>query len=213
MLSACSSASGRHESGKTDGKGLAIDYGKGNDETPSKQEFLDGNKIFDIGEAVTATDAIPENPDNPGIQYTARKAQLWSSPEEAGISREQMQERQESYNLSTGEPEFWTIDDSGFLLCDVNLKNMNDLNARDAHIGALSLVNVAPSTKEVTLVGYGVYFSKSKNDPKGDRFQHYALPKGKSMDAQVGWLVDLKQYNPKNLYLCVDGQYIRLNLS
>lgn len=196
------------------------DFGKGSNIDVSEKVQLDQKKVYDFGETVASTEAIEGNPQNIGLEYTFSKAAVFESPEEAGIKREQMNQGAESYNLSTGEPEFQDVDDCSMLLCDFEVKNINHVNKDMLNITELYLVYCIPEDEEVKLTGYPVYFSKSKSFESGDsHYYSFELIKGQSVNAQIGWLVDLRKLEKRNLFLCIgfEGdeeyrQYIQLNL-
>ena len=198
---------------ENDVQSLGEKMGKGSpDDAPSEQISFGDEQVFTLGEAVTSLDATSENPDNLGVQYIVNDAKLWNTPGEAGIEKSQRSEKGEIYSL-TGEPTFGNVDDYGFLLADINLKNINYQNERDIHIGELELVYRNPSTEDVTLISYATFFAKSANNPDDSDYMHYALPIGEDMDTKVGWPVDLEQYDKENIYLSVGEQYIKLKLS
>lgn len=191
FLSACSKS----------GKGVAQNFGKGSEKTQNKVQSLGKNNVHPLCETASLLWPTNQNPNRVGMECTVKAATLYAKPEAANIDRTQVSTDKEChYNLKTEEPETLDFSKAHFLLCDVTLKNIH-LNQDEMNITALSLVYLSPDTKELKPIGFPAYFPKSKSSVGASDYYHYALPVGQSMDAKIGWWVDLNECKKENLYV------------
>ncbi|MDD3278165.1 MAG: DUF5027 family lipoprotein [Lachnospiraceae bacterium] len=180
--------------------------GKGNplnektEETPYKPQLLRKGQVHSLGEMAPLEDPTIQNPKAIGAECTVKTAQLFETPEAAGISEEQVKTDGEiHYDIKTERPTDLDVSKAQFLLCDLKFKNIN-MRLDDLSITQMTLVYLTPDTEELKRVGFPVYFSESI-DLNGPKYYDFELPAGESKDMKVGWLVDLEECKKENLYL------------
>lgn len=190
LLSACSS-------GKETGK---IKEEK-SIETANRPQCLQEGRVHALLETALLPFPTNQNPENIGAECAVKTAKLFKTPEEVGIDEKQVSVSPDChYDIKTEMPTTVDVSKSNFLLCDVTIKNIN-MDLSDMNITLLSLVYLVPDTEELTLVGLPAYFSQSLDQEGGQKFYHFELPAGESMDASVGWWVDLAECKKENLYV------------
>lgn len=221
--------------GSSETGGLSMDEGMSMDEGISMDELkaageLDTEMKFEEEDVLLSDHILKAGdtmqimyPNNDGTLYngldiTLHGAEVFDSPEAAGLNRAQMQEETENYDTS-GNPEWCGIDDANLLVCDLAVRNIDGNPDGDLHISEIMIVYADPVTGKVSIVSsFPAYFSASISNAGASDYYHYQVPKGESMDMKVAWAVQ-KEYAVENLYLCVtydvrepqERQYFRLS--
>lgn len=191
FLSACS------QSGKG-GKKTKEDLKNTTQDIP---QTLQESKVHSLGETASLEVPTPQNPKNIEAQCTVKAAKLYKTPEEAGIDKTKvLTDGDLHYDLKTDMPTSLDVSKANFLLCDIVIKNIH-MDLGDSNITKLSLVCLLPDKKELKLVGLPAYFSDSIDELDGSQYYEFQLPVGQTMDAKVGWWVDLKECKKEDLYL------------
>ncbi len=160
------------------------------------------DKVLQLGETEQLGFPTNENPEKIGIECAVKTAKLYQTPEEAGLDGIQVRtEGDLLYDIETELPVV-SLDTSklSFLLCDVNIKNIN-LDLGEQNITMLGVACLTPDGKELRELGLPAYFSESVDTKDGSHYYNFELPAGQSMDAKVGWWIDLEQYKKENLYV------------
>lgn len=166
---------------------------------PERPQRVQEDKIHEFGEAVPLLNPTPQDPKRIGAEYTIKSATLYNTPEEAGLDRNHLLTGEEQrYDLATEMPSPLDVSKTGFLLCDINVKN---IYSEYMNITALTLVHRMDSEQKLKMVGYPAYFAKPEAVEDSTDYYNFNLPVNQSMDAQVGWWVDLEQCKKENLYL------------
>lgn len=166
---------------------------------PERPQQVQEDKMHGFEEAVPLLDPTPQDPKRIGAEYTIKSAALYDTPEEAGLDRDQLLTGEEQcYDLVTEMPSPLDVSKAGFLLCDISIKN---IYSEYMNITVLSLVHRMDDDQELKLVGYPAYFAKPEEVEDSADYYNFYLPVNQSMDAQVGWWVDLEQCKKENLYL------------
>ncbi len=190
FLSACSS-----------GKGTGKIMKEKPIETANRPQRLQEGRVHALGETASLPFPTDQNPEMIGAECAVKAARLFKTPEEVGIDGKQVSTSPDChYDIKTEEPTPVDISKSNFLLCDITIKNIN-MGLSDMNITLLDLVYLVPDKDELKLVGLPAYFSQSLDQEGGQKFYHFELPAGESMDASVGWWVDLTECKKENLYV------------
>lgn len=195
LLSACSSNT------KVNSLGEIIGLGKKWGEMPDQVQTLQNDKVHSLGETALLAFPTNQNPERIGAECAVNMAELYKTPGEAGIDETQVKtEGDLHYDFVTETPTFFDVSKANFLLCDIGIKNIN-LTSDDMNITMFSLVYLMPDEKQLRLVGFPAYFSESIDMLGNPRYYHFELPIDQSMDAKLGWWVDLEQCKKENLYV------------
>lgn len=180
-------------------------------------DVLLSDKLLKAGDTMEVLYPADEQTLEPGLEVTLRSAKLSATPEEAQLDRALMEERTENYDLS-GNPVSCGIDEAEILTCDLTVRNVNEEQGEDLHIGELMIAYGDPTTGKVSILSsMPVYFSASSSSVGKSDYYHYALPKGESKEMTVAWLIP-GEYEAENLFLGVtydnkepvERQYFRL---
>lgn len=195
LLSACSKNGKGITQNSEDDSGKAI-------KTQDNPQSLGKDNVHALGEMASLLDPTPQNPNMVGMECTVKAAALYDKPEAANIARTQVLTSGDCHlDLKTGMPAPLDFSKVHFLLCDVTIKNIHT-GLGDTNITALSLVYLLPDTKKLVSVAVlPAYFSKSQSDVNASDYFHYKLRVGQSMDAKIGWWVDLDECKKENLYV------------
>lgn len=148
-----------------------------------------------------------------------QKAKLYDNPADAGIDTSRIisadyykiPEMPISIDANVGA-------NSMMLLCDIEIENINDFE--NLNITSLDLVS-KDSKGEAQQVGFPNYFSHAGNTDT--EYYDFTLPKGSKETVQVGWYIDLKDFDKDSLYLAIGlrtalkdqtslATYVKLNL-
>ena len=104
------------------------------------------------------------------------------------------------YDMDTEMPVPLDTSKVSFLLCDVKIKNIN-LDLDQLNITALDVVCLTADGNELRHTGLPAYFSEASDELSGQKYYDYELSAGQSMDAKIGWWIDLGQCKKENLYV------------
>lgn len=192
----------------------------GSVEGKTQEEFvrepikIGNGELYSWGEVIKLEDPLPTIPNNIAEEYTIQAVQIFESPEEADIPREQIQKNVLDILYYSGEGieeefEYMDVDKDSLLVCDMTIKNINR-DPTDLNISRISLVYQSPDTGKIDMISEIAYFSKSiEMDLNSQKLWHYDLAKGETMEAKVAWLIDLERYDLENLYIGIvyDGDY------
>lgn len=183
------------------GKDKGQTSGEKSEETKGEPQFLQKDKVHSLEEMVSLVYPTNQQPKRIGAECSVKTAKLLKTPEEAEIDSDQVLTGNDlHYDINTSVPTTLNVSKSSFLLCDVNIKNI-DLTSDDMNITMLSLVYLMPEKKELKMVGLPAYFSESVGEENGIDYYHFKLPVNQSMDAKIGWWVNLEECKKENLYL------------
>ena len=180
-------------------------------------DVLLSDKILKTGDTMQVIYPDNEGRLYQGLEITLHGAEVYDSPEAAGLDRAQMEEKTENYDTA-GEPEWCSIDEGRILVCDLTAKNVEAGSDGDLHISEFMIAYADPDTRKVTIVSAApAYFSASISQAGASDYYHYQLPEGESKDIKAAWLIQ-KEYEAENLYLCVtydnrepeERQYFRM---
>ncbi len=188
LLSACS--------GKGKGSEKAI-------EEENNPQSLGKDNVYALGETVSLVGPTPQDPNMVVMECAVNAATLYDKPEAADIDSTQVLTSPDCHlDLKTETAAPFDFSKAHFLLCDITIKNIH-MGLGDTNITALSLVYLLPDTKELVAVAVlPAYFSKTQgSDVNASDYFHYKLPVGQSMDAKIGWWVDLDECKKENLYV------------
>lgn len=191
------------------GRSKEQNFGKGAEKTPKRTQYLQKENVHALGNTAPYGEPTNQNPKNIGLEFTVKTAKLFKSAEEAGIDGKQVLRSNDChYDIKMGVPVPFDVSKANFLLCDVSVKN---INTQDMNITALSLVYLTPDKKDLKLVGFPAYFSKSKSgsDIENPDYYHFELPVRESMDTKIGWWVDLSECKKENLYLMLNYRGVK----
>ncbi len=176
--------------------------GKGNGESNERPQRLQEGRLHSMGEAALLAAPTKQDPQLKGAEYTVHTAALYENPEEAGIDTSQiLTDGDTHYDLETGEPTKPDVSKAAFFLCDVTIKN---IRLEYMNITELSLVCLPEGSEELKMVGYPAYFSKPEEVEDSTDYYNFNLPADQSIDAKVGWWVDLEECRKENLYLMLN---------
>lgn len=186
-------------------------------DTPDRPQHLQKDKIHTFGEVVSLAEPTNQDPGRIGAEYTVRAAKFFDNYKEAEIDENQLiKDGEVHYDLNTESPSDFDISDAGFLLCDITVKN---IKSESMNITSITLVCMEEDGNELKMVGFPAYFDKPDEVKDKRDYYNFYLPAGQSMDAKVGWWVDLQQCKKENLYLVYNyggdqefQQYWELNL-
>lgn len=170
--------------------------------TQDDSQYLGKNNVHTLGEKVSLVSSTPQDPNTVKMECTVKAATLYDKPEAANIARTQVLTSEDCHlDLKTGMGTPLDFSKVHFLLCDITIKNIH-IGSGDTNITDLSLVYLLPDTKKlVKVAALPAYFSKSQSDVNASDYFHYKLPVGQSMDAKIGWWVDLNECKKENLYV------------
>ncbi len=171
------------------------------EETQNRKMFQK-DKVVGLGETEPLCFPTNDNPERIGIECTVNAAKLYNTPEEAGLDGTQVRTDTDDllYDMETEVPVPLDTSKVSFLLCDVKIKNIN-LDLGELNITALDVVCLTPDGKELRHSGLPAYFSEASDEMGGPQYYDFELPVGQSMDAKIGWWIDLEQYKKENLYV------------
>lgn len=187
------------------------------DYAETEEVILLSDKILTVGDTMQVMRFTDGELQEAGLEITLGGAEVFSSPEEAGLDRSQMIESTENYDTA-GNPEWCGIEEGKVLLCDLTIKNLEEKSDGDQHISEIMIAYADPATGKVTIVSCApAYFSASSSNAGASDYYHYQLSPGESRDITVSWLIQ-ENYEAENLYLCVtydireqtQRQYFRL---
>lgn len=174
-------------------------FSKENGESNERPQRLQEDKLHSLGEAALLADPTKQNPQLKGAEYTVHTAALYENPEAAGIDTSQVLTGGDThYDLETGEPTEPDVSKADFFLCDVTIKN---IRLEYMNITDLSFVCALEGSEELKMVGYPAYFSKPEEVEDSTDYYNFNLPADQSIDAKVGWWVDLEECRKESLYL------------
>ncbi len=174
-------------------------FSKENGESNERPQRLQEDRLHSLGETALLAAPTKQNPQLKGAEYTVHTAALYENPEAAGIDTSQILTGGDThYDFETGEPTEPDVSKAAFFLCDVTIKN---IRLEYMNITALSLVCLLEGSEELKMVGYPAYFSKPEEVEDSTDYYNFNLPADKSIDAKVGWWVDLEECRKENLYL------------
>lgn len=171
------------------------------EKTTNGSELLQ-DKVLQMGETEPLCYPTKDDPERIGIEYTVNAAKLYNTPEEAELDKaEVLTEGDLLYDIETEAP-VSPLDTSklSFLLCDVSIKNVN-LDLGELNITDLQVAGLKPDGKELRSTGLPAYFSEAADEMGGPKYYHLDIPAGQSVDAKIGWWIDLEQYKKENLYV------------
>ena len=171
------------------------------EKTTNGSELLQ-DKVLQMGETEPLCFPTKDDPERIGIECTVNAAKLYNTPEEAGLDKtEVLKEGDLLYDIETEAP-VSPLDTSklSFLLCDVSIKNVN-LDLGELNITDLQVAGLKPDGKELRSTGLPAYFSEAADEMDGSKYYHLDIPAGQSVDAKIGWWIDLEQYKKENLYV------------
>lgn len=160
------------------------------------------NNIYHIGDHVIIENGSLLNngaKDITGYIVTVLKAECYSKYSDAEIPTEDYIECESFDFFNAGLVKIEDADNYSLILCDVCIENVNDLE--DFNITNLNLVTV-DDQGVVANISYPCYFSAGFDEEKA---YHCEILQGDSINAQVGWLVDLAHYDLTSLWLQVNG--------
>lgn len=182
-------------------------------------QYLQEDKMHKLGETVLFEQPTKQNPKRIGAEYNVKKAKIFKNLEQAGIDRKEvLVEADTHYDLVNNMPSKLNVEEASFLLCDIVIKN---ISLEYMNITDISLVCLVENKgqKEVKLVGLPAYFFKPKNVEDPMDYYSYRLPINESMDAKIGWWIDMEECKEEGLYLMLNyggdkklQQYWKLNL-
>lgn len=192
------------------------------DEDWTEGEALLSDQILKTGETMEILCPMDGSTLERVRELTLQGAELFGSPEEAGLDRAKMEKETEVYDLS-GDPMFCGIDGARILTCNLTVRNLageqgGKEQEDDLHIGEIMIAYVDPGTRKVSCLScMPVYFSASSSSVGKSDYYHYAVPAGESREMTAAWLIP-EEYEAENLYLCVtydvrepeERQYFRL---
>lgn len=190
-----------------------------NGETTNDIDIIsfDSHKVHTLNEAISIWDPTPQDPDNTGFECTVTNATLFPTAAESGVSKNDMLDKV-GWNYTSSPDTLSVVSadeayDAPFLLCDIDMKNINFSD--EPNITILSLVYVTPDN-EVIEIGSPLYFSNAMtHDPLSSKYYHFNLLKGQTASMQIGYYVNLEELDKTRLYLAQLGDrpiYIHLNL-
>ena len=166
----------------------------------SGRNFAKRQSSFSGGDGTFGVPNEPEPRKNRGGMYGQYS---YKTPGEAGIDETQVSTEGDihfDFDIATDIPPSFDVSKANFLVCDIRMKNIN-FTSDDMNITMLSLVYLMPDEQELKLVGYPAYFSESIDILGNPNYYHFELPVDQSMDAKLGWWVDLEQCKKENLYV------------
>lgn len=171
-------------------------------EIPERPQYLQAEKVHQLGEMGTLSNPTLQNLKQIGAEFTISTAVLYENPEAAGIDVNQVLAGLENcYDLSADildasyTPDF---SKTYFLLCDASIKN---ISFEYMNITALSLVYLPDANEELKITGLPAFFSKPEEVEDKMDYYNFNLPVNTSIDIKVGWWVDMEQCEKENLYL------------
>lgn len=171
------------------------------DEEPDWGQAMPWDKVLPLRETKALVNPTNNNPERVGIECAVNAAELYKTPKEAGLDDVHvLTDGSLCYDIETSSPRSLDVSKASFLLCDIGIKNIS-LDVSEQNITSLSLVCLTLDEKELKLVGLPAYFSESVDVKDGSKYYHYELPADQSVDAKVGWWVDLEQCKKENLYV------------
>lgn len=171
------------------------------------EEQLQTDKIYQLGETVSTMfpDNLRYKPDGypyASMEYTLQAAALYEHPEEAGIDMGQVLVNGEvCYDLETEVPYDPDYSQTSFLLCDVLIRNPGIGYPNITELGVVCRMN---EEGKLGWTGYPAYFSMPEEARDDSDGYNYFLPVGQSMEAKVGWWIDMEQCKKENLYLSLN---------
>lgn len=173
-------------------------------ERPEEYLPIDKNKLHQLGETVLTL--YPDKPGSPyaSMEYTMKTAVLYEQPEDAGIDMNQVLVTGDLvYDLETGIPETAPdVSKLSFLLVDVVIRNPG---REYQNITELDVVCRMDEEGKLGWTGYPAYFSMPEEARDELDAYNYHLPVNESMEAWVGWWIDMEQCRKKeNLYLALN---------
>lgn len=171
------------------------------EKTTNGSELLQ-DKVLQMGETEPLCYPTKDDSERIGIECTVNAAKLYNTPEEAELDKaEVLTEGDLLYDIETEAP-VSPLDTSklSFLLCDVSIKNVN-LDLGELNITDLQVAGLKPDGKELRSTGLPAYFSEAADEMGGPKYYHLDIPAGQSVDAKIGWWIDLEQYKKENLYV------------
>lgn len=201
--------------------GTADESGKPEGETLKSDRDIIEERTKQIGD-VCELRTMSDNDFNTSTvkwKCIVQKAKLYDNPADAGIDTSRITAA-EYYKIS----DMPTMIDASvgatsmMLLCDIEIENINDFE--NLNITSLDLVS-KDSKDEAQRVGYPNYFSHSE-DADSKRYQ-FTLTKGSKETVQVGWYIDLQDFEKDSLCLAIGldnslkdntslTTYVKLNL-
>ena len=199
----CLFLSGCSHNTKVNDLGEIISLGEKWGEMSDQVETLQNDKAHSLGETALLASPTNQNPERIGAECTVNTATLYKTPGEAGIDETQVSTEGDihfDFDIATDIPPSFDVSKANFLVCDIRMKNIN-FTSDDMNITMLSLVYLMPYEQELKLVGYPAYFSESIDILGNPNYYHFELPVDQSMDAKLGWWVDLEQCKKENLYV------------
>lgn len=166
------------------------------------RKMFQKDKVVGLGETEPLYFPTNDNPERIGIECTVNAAKLYNTPEEAGLDGTQVRTDAGDllYDMDTEMPVPLDTSKVSFLLCDVKIKNIN-LDLDQLNITALDVVCLTADGNELRHTGLPAYFSEASDELSGQKYYDYELSAGQSMDAKIGWWIDLGQCKKENLYV------------
>ncbi len=183
-----------------------------------EEEALLTDNILEVNDTLQVMHITAEETLYPARELTLKGVQLFDSPEEADLDRAKMQEQTENYDTA-GDPEWCSIDEGKLLVCNLNVKNLEEESDGELNMSEFMIAYADPDTGKVTIVSCApAYVSASLSQAGASDYFHYQIAAGESKDMTVAWLIQEK-YDVENLYLCVtydirtpgERQYFRMS--
>lgn len=180
MVTACSDYGGEY-------------LGKGSSEPVERTYRITEKHLYHIGDSIDLMVPLPGNEKNIFIQYTVNSVTLYSTPTEAGVTKEQinMVDYPKNLNLSIEE-----IMNSPMIVADMTITNVND---EDPTVSRFCLVE-KKENGEIEGISTPCYYSQGE-DVGGAKYYHYTLLPGQSTDMKMGWYINPQDYKFESIYL------------
>ena len=191
-LTGCFDYAGKILSGKT----LNGEYGSV-DQTIKKKDSM----VHKMGEQLEAKD-LNRNTNTPEImfKYTLNKAKVYTNPKAAGLKEKQLIPV-DSYPAFSDDSKWLTVKDEmkmQVILCDLTITNIAD---NDPWIIYYKIVYEG-TDGNLHEIGNPIYFSHHTGGVDDAQYYRLALAPGKTVNCQVAWACNIKDFKNHPLYFC-----------
>ena len=201
--------------------GTNVGGGKPDGEAPKSDMSITKERTKQVGDVCEVRTMSDNDFDKSTVAWKCivQKAKLYDHPSDAGIDTSRIitvdyyesPEMPIMIDASVGA-------DSMMLLCDIEIENINDFE--NLNITSLDLVS-KDSKGEAQQVAYPNYFSHGGTEDT--KYYDFTLKKGSKETVQVGWYINLEDFDKDSLYLAIGlrnglkdqtslASYVKLNL-
>ena len=195
----CVSVTACSQSGKDILSGYAA---KGSEVTVENVDKKEDSMIHKMGTQLEAKEMIKNTP-RLIFKYTLNKAKVYANPKAAGLKEKQLIPV-DSYVSSSDDAGRLTVKDEmkmQVILCDLTITNIKD---DDPMITNFEIMYEG-SDGNLQEIGYPIYFSHHTGGVDDAEYYHFTLEPGKTVNCQVAWSCNIKDFKNQQLYFCYQG--------